>query len=126
MSMILKPVVVGLVRIILFVFGLVAFALSFFHGPDLNLMLFVGISMFVVAASPHATLDGKFIIWGLSASTIACILYAYFVATMFQVSLQNKSAELSDILLVIPLICLVYLILYFAGALLKFRKNIEK
>ena len=122
----LKPVVAVLVRIILFVFGLVVFALSFFHGPDLNLMLFVGISMFVVAASPHATLDGKFMIWGLSASTIACILYAYFVTTMLQVSLLKKSAELSDVLFVIPLLCLVYLILYFASALLKFRKNSVK
>jgi hypothetical protein len=121
MSMILKPVVALLVRIILFVFGLVAFALSFFHGPDLNFLLFVGISMFVVAASPHATLDGKFMMWGLSASAIACIIYVYFVTTMLQESLLNKSAELSDILFVIPFLCLVYQILYFAGALLKFR-----
>lgn len=111
----LTPIVAVLVRVVLLVSGLVSFGLSFFHGPDLNLLFFVGISMFVVAGSPYAVTSTRLKLWGIAASTIAFILYSYLVTVMLQGSLLNKAVVVSDIVFFIPLLCLLYLLIYFSS-----------
>ncbi len=102
-----------LARFILIISSLMIFGLSFFHGPDLNLLFFTGVSMFIAAASPFAITKRRHKTWGASASLAAIILYSYLVVEMlFDPGLGN-TVDLSYLLLGVPFLCLVFLITYF-------------
>ncbi len=92
------------------------FGISFFHGPDLNLLFFTGLSMFVAAASPFATTKRWHKIWGASASLIAISLYSYLVAEMLYDPGSGNTVDLSYLLFGVPFLCLVFLIIYFFKA----------
>lgn len=105
-----------LARLILVISSVLIFVPSFFHGPDLNLLFFAGVSMFVAAASPFAITKKWHKIWGVSASLIAIILYSYFVAEMLIDPGSGNTVDLSYLLLGVPFLCLVFLITYFLKA----------
>ena len=113
MSITLTPIAKLLFRIIFIGTGLVALALSFFHGFDLNLLFFVGILMIVVAVSPYEIYSKRVKAWGVGTLTISLGLYLYLLASMLQVTGPNESVEISDVVLLLPLVCMAYLLVYF-------------
>ena len=103
----------ALIRIIVAFTGLAFVVLSFFYGPDLNLLLVIGVMMIFVAGVPCATSNIKLKILGMVVSISAFILYAYMLTTLFKGSLPVKPPMLSDVTLVVPLLCLGYLFFRF-------------
>jgi hypothetical protein len=112
-----------LLRAPLFTLGLVMFVLSFFHGPDLNLGTFIGISMLAVSVSPYATSKTGSMIWGISISICCFALYLFFLKTITQNQLIDADASFANVVIffcyLLPLACLAYLVIHFAKKLKK-------
>jgi hypothetical protein len=113
MPIALAPIAKLLFRIIFLGTGLMALALSFFHGFDLNLLFFVGILMIVVAVSPYEISSKRVKAWGVGALTFSLGLYLYLLASMLQDTSPNEPVEMSDVVLLLPLACMAYLLAYF-------------
>lgn len=113
MSITLVPIVKLLFRIIFLGTGLVALALSFFHGFDLNLLFFVGILMIIVSVSPYEMYNKRVKAWGVGTLTISLGLYLYLLASTLQDTSQNEPVEISDVVFLLPLACMAYLLVYF-------------
>jgi hypothetical protein len=112
MSINLTPIANLLFRIIFLGAGLVALALSFFHGFDLNLLFLVGILIIVVGVSPYEIHNKMYKAIGIFTLTITIGLYLYLLTIMLQVTSPNVPVEISDVVLLLPLVCMTYLLVY--------------
>ena len=98
-----------LIRIVFAVTGFFLFVLSFFYGPDLNLLLVVGAVMIIVSGIPYFVSNIKLKILGIIVSSGAIILYAYLIAAIFKDTFSDRPPELSDTIYIIYILPLVFL-----------------
>lgn len=121
MQITLKGIVLVLIRIVLFSFGIMFFVLSFFHGLDFNLGTFAGIMMLVISLSPYNVSQKLSKLWSILISTLCFVSYSFLWFFMQKDELiYRDSSEVSGILdifyssvYLLPLFCLIILINHF-------------
>lgn len=113
MSVGLHPVLAFLFRVVFFASGLTVFVLSFFHGPDFNVLLLAGIALVVAAGSPYTVSSKNFQIWGILVCSIALLLNGYLVFSIMVSTGSESPMGLWDVIFFIPPLCLMYLLFYF-------------
>ena len=103
-----------IIRLILIVSGSANLAISFFHGPDINLLSSSGLAMLVVAAIPYKISTAKLKVLGIVASLVALILNASLTAIIIKNSVPGDPIGWSDIAFLLPILSLTYLIFHFS------------
>lgn len=107
------------IRVILIVSGFIIFGVSFFHGPDLNIGLFTGLLIMVMAVIPYKENRFNLNIFAALTLPITIFLYSYLIKVIFLDVAVNKPIGISDVVYVIPLLCLIYLLIIFVKRITK-------
>ena len=102
------------VRLILIVSGLTNLAVSFFHGPDINLLSSSGLAMLIVAGIPYKISTAKLNVLGIAVSLFALILNVSLITIIIKNSVLSDPIDWSDIAFLLPTLCLTYLIFHFS------------
>lgn len=102
------------IRLILIVSGLTNLVLGFFHGPDINLLSSSGLALLIVAAIPYKISTSKLNVLGIAVSLVALILNVSLITIIIKNLISSDPMEWSDIALLLPTLCLTYLLFHFS------------
>jgi len=116
MSIVMGPIAKFLFRIMFIGTGLMAFALSFFHGFDLNLLFFVGILLILIGLIPYGISSQKMKVWAVGLVILSLGVYVLFLVSLFIDPSLVRPVGITDIVILMPLIGMVYLLVIFSAS----------